>query len=87
MPKQKTLLLHRDARGVLSVLFDPSGKNDGTLGPETVNMGKVEDKRISALLWLNYLAGDKVASKGARESVVDGVVGMAERPAGVQIGA
>lgn len=68
------------------MLFDPSGRNDGVLSEETLKMGTVTDPRVSALLWLNYLAGDKVASKEARESVVDGVVGMVKRPAGVQLG-
>ncbi|TGZ83985.1 hypothetical protein EX30DRAFT_303236 [Ascodesmis nigricans] len=84
--KKKTVILHRSAEGALSVLFDPSGRNDGVLSEETLKMGTVTDPRVSALLWLNYLAGDKVASKEARESVVDGVVGMVKRPAGVQLG-
>ncbi len=52
---------------------------DTDIGSE---IGRVQDERISRLIWLNYLAGDKVASEGARKSVVEGVMEMVERPVG-----
>lgn len=45
-------------------------------------MGGVNDERISRLVWMGYLAGGKVASEGARKSVVDGVMELVERPIG-----
>ena len=45
-------------------------------------MGGVQDERISRLVWMGYLAGAKVASEGARRSVVDGVMELVERPIG-----
>lgn len=45
-------------------------------------IGGVNDERISRLVWLGYLAGGKVASEGARRSVVDGVMELVERPIG-----
>lgn len=47
-----------------------------------VRMGTVADERISRLVWMGYLAGAKVASEGARRSVVDGVMELVERPIG-----
>lgn len=88
VPKKKTIFLKRDAEGALTVQFDPTGRNDGKVGgegpeKELQTLGTVKDKRVSAGLWMNYLAGKTVASEGARKSVVDGLVGMAERPADV----
>jgi hypothetical protein len=34
---------------------------------------------------LNYLAGKTVSSEGARQSVVDGVMGIVERPVGTVV--
>ncbi|KAL9579799.1 MAG: hypothetical protein Q9203_006552 [Teloschistes exilis] len=45
-------------------------------------VGGMKDERISRLVWLGYLAGGSVASSGARESVVDGVMEIVERPIG-----
>ncbi|KAL8664418.1 MAG: hypothetical protein Q9202_003108 [Teloschistes flavicans] len=45
-------------------------------------VGGMKDERISRLVWLGYLAGSSVASEGARESVVDGVMDIVERPIG-----
>jgi hypothetical protein len=45
-------------------------------------IGVVEDERVSRALWLNYLAGKKVASEPARQNVVQGIMGFVERPVG-----
>ncbi|KAG7142009.1 hypothetical protein HYQ46_007717 [Verticillium longisporum] len=64
----------RDDRGALDVLYD-----DGK-GRQPV--GRVEDERVSRLLWLNYLAGKKVASEVARKNIIEGVMEFVERPVG-----
>lgn len=76
MPKGGEMLLCRDGKGALSVLFD-QGAGEGR-----TELGTVEDERVSRLLWMNYLAGKKVASEGARQSVIDGVMEFVERPIG-----
>ncbi|EXF81927.1 chalcone-flavanone isomerase [Colletotrichum fioriniae PJ7] len=74
--KNKELLLCRDEKGQLEVVFD-----DGrSMGRQSV--GRVQDERVSRLLWLNWLAGSKVASPPARESIIDGVMEFVERPVG-----
>lgn len=75
VPKNGEVLLCRDGKGALSVLFDQGGEG-------RVELGTVQDERVSRLLWLNYLAGKKVASEGARQSVIDGVMEFVERPIG-----
>ncbi|KAF4121939.1 Chalcone-flavanone isomerase [Geosmithia morbida] len=78
VPKAKELILCRDQAGKLSVMYNDQGVK--TLRKDI--MGAVDDERISRLLWLNYLAGAKVASEGARQSIVDGVLEFVERPVG-----
>ncbi|KAI9812186.1 MAG: Altered inheritance of mitochondria protein 18 mitochondrial [Pycnora praestabilis] len=78
VPKAKTLLLTRDQKGALGVLYDDN--SEGKEGP--VRMGGVGDERISKCIWLGYLAGKNVSSEGARKSVVDGVMEFVERPVG-----
>jgi hypothetical protein len=75
VPKQKELLLSRDRNGKLVVWYD-----DGRRIPQ--RLGEVQDERISRAVWLNYLAGKTVASEGARQSIVDGVMEFVERPVG-----
>lgn len=86
VPKQKTLLLVRDADGRLQCFYDSSGRNDGKVGgdgeKEVYELGKVEDERLSTVLWLCYLAGPKVASEPARKSVIEGLMELVERPIG-----
>lgn len=79
VPKGQTLLLLRGARGELDALFEPD-----TARPARW-LGRVSDERISRLVWLNYLAGKNVSSEGARKSVVDGVMGIVERPVGTVV--
>jgi hypothetical protein len=47
-----------------------------------VHLGGIEKSWVSSSIWLGYLAGDKVASEGARRSVVDGMMELVERPIG-----
>lgn len=87
VPKQKTLLLLRDADGSLQCFYDGSGRNDGKIGGkgekgEVQLLGKVDDKRLSTALWLCYLAGAKVASEPARKSVIEGLMELVQRPIG-----
>ncbi|PKX94663.1 Six-hairpin glycosidase [Aspergillus novofumigatus IBT 16806] len=79
VPKGQTLLLVRNARGELNALFHPDPAKPMRF------LGRVADERISRLVWLNYLAGKTVSSEGARQSVVDGVMGIVERPVGTVV--
>lgn len=79
VPKGQTLLLVRNAQGQLDALFHPEAKKPARF------LGRVQDERISRLVWLNYLAGKNVSSEGARQSVVDGVMGIVERPVGTVV--
>lgn len=78
-PKGSILILQRDTDGALNVLYQSkpeSKKSDlGTLG-------SVKDERVARLIWLGYLAGEKVSSKSARDGVVDGCIAFAARPIG-----
>lgn len=78
VPKQKEMLLCRDQVGQLSVMYD----DQKSKGPQKEVMGVVSDERISRLLWLNYLAGNKVASEAARQNIITGVMEFVERPVG-----
>ncbi|KAI1080747.1 chalcone isomerase [Whalleya microplaca] len=75
VPKKKEMLLCRDADGTLTITFD-----DGKTGMGTI--GRVREERLSRLLWLNYLAGSKVASEPARANIVEGIMEFVERPVG-----
>jgi hypothetical protein len=76
VPKKKELILSRDGPGKMVILY-----SDGKAEQKQV-LGEVTDERVSQLLWLNYLAGKKVASEPARQSVIDGVMEFVERPVG-----
>lgn len=75
-PKGSVVLLTRDEKGKLGVLFQEKETQ------RMVNMGEVGDERIARLVWLGYLGGKNVSSEGARKGVVDGVMGLVERPVG-----
>ncbi|KAL4787680.1 chalcone-flavanone isomerase-domain-containing protein [Aspergillus varians] len=79
VPKGQTLLLLRNAHGELDALFQPEDTKPFRF------MGRVPDERIGRLVWLNYLAGKTVSSDEARKSVVDGVMGIVERPVGTLV--
>lgn len=79
IPKGQVLLLLRDQKGTLDALFQRDPK-------EPIQwLGRVADERVSRCVWLNYLAGKQVASEPARQSIVDGVMGIVERPVGTVI--
>jgi hypothetical protein len=80
-PKGSVMILARDTTGDLDVWFQ--AKPDGA-GPEKAvqKLGTVTDERISRLIWLGYLGGEKVSSEAARKGVVEGCVGFASRPIG-----
>lgn len=75
VPKKREMLLVRDKEGRLTITFD-----DGKAGMGTI--GRVSEERVSRLLWLNYLAGSKVASEPARKNIVEGIMEFVERPVG-----
>jgi hypothetical protein len=74
VPKSQEMLLCRDAAGRLTVTYN-DGHGMGTIG-------RVEDERVSRLLWLNWLAGKNVASPPALENIVEGIMEFVERPVG-----
>ncbi|KAL2195180.1 chalcone-flavanone isomerase-domain-containing protein [Corynascus similis CBS 632.67] len=84
VPKRKELLLVRDETGRLSIAYDggaASKKKEGRPAGRQL-IGVVEDERVSRALWLNYLAGKKVASEPARQNIVEGIMEFVERPVG-----
>lgn len=90
-PKGSTVVLMRDERGALGVVYEAevktaAVKKEGAGGvelrPAREDMGGIKDERISRLVWLGYLGGKTVSSEGARKSIVDGVMELVERPIG-----
>ncbi|KAK3297119.1 chalcone-flavanone isomerase-domain-containing protein [Chaetomium fimeti] len=82
VPKRKELLLVRDETGRMSIAYDGgANKKEGRPAGRQL-IGVVEDERVSRALWLNYLAGKKVASEPARKSIVEGLMEFVERPIG-----
>jgi len=65
--------------GELSAWVEKS-RDGRSLGWE--HLGALSDERVGRLVWLNYLAGAKVASEPARRSIVDGVLDLVGRPIG-----
>lgn len=79
VPKGQTLFLLRNAHGALDALFQPTPEKPIQW------MGRVADERVSRLVWLNYLAGKKVSSEGARQNIVEGLMTVVERPVGTLV--
>ena len=75
-PKAREMLLCRDAAGALTVTFEKAPNGQRAV------LGRIPDERVSRLLWLNYLAGAKVASEPARKNIVEGIMEFVERPIG-----
>jgi hypothetical protein len=81
--KGSVILLTRDSQGALGALYQPLiSTNKGEKLGEVVRLGEVKDERVSRLVWLLYLAGQNVSSEPARQSVVEGCIGIVERPVG-----
>ncbi|QSZ35024.1 hypothetical protein DSL72_007886 [Monilinia vaccinii-corymbosi] len=80
VPKGREMLLARDGEGKLSVWYE-DGKA-GEEGRERQKLGEVSDERISRSIWLGYLAGAQVSSEEARRNIIEGIMGLAERPVG-----
>lgn len=78
-PKGSILLMCRDDAGALDMLYQakPDGAKSGL-----EKLGSVPDERISRLIWLGYLGGEKVSSEAARKGVVEGCAEFAGRPIG-----
>lgn len=81
-PKGSILLMCRDSDGALDVLFQPKPEGDKGSEKPIEKLGSVSDERIGRLIWLNYLAGEKVSSEATRKGIVEGCVGFAGRPVG-----
>ena len=88
--KGKILLLGREADGALRAWVEEEASSSAGVDRATPSMkgekmtllGGLKDERISRLVWMGYLAGDKIASEEARESVVRGIMEIVERPIG-----
>lgn len=87
--KGKVLMMRRGAEGELGVWVEDdvpdvttSKEKQGTKTGQMSYLGGLQDERISRLVWLGYLAGQNVASEGARKSVVEGVMEIVGRPIG-----
>ncbi|KAF2198284.1 hypothetical protein GQ43DRAFT_443494 [Delitschia confertaspora ATCC 74209] len=83
-PKGSVITLTRDRDGTFGALYQSLTKfKDGKekLG-DIVKMGEVKDERVSRLVWLLYLGGKNVSSEDARKNIVEGCVGIVERPVG-----
>jgi hypothetical protein len=80
-PKGSVMILSRAVDGHLDAWFQPNPAGTGK-EKEVQHLGSVPDERIAKLIWLGYLAGQKVSSEAARAGVADGCVNFASRPIG-----
>ena len=88
--KGRVMLLGRGTTGDLRAWVEEgaatAGQGEQNLhvlkGDRLSLLGRVEDERVSRLVWMGYLAGKRVASEPARASVIDGVLEVVERPYG-----
>jgi hypothetical protein len=82
-PKGSVIILTRNKQGTLGALYQPVVQKDAKekMGKPTW-LGKVDDERVSRLVWLLYLGGQNVSSEPARQSIVDGCIHITERPVG-----
>lgn len=82
-PKGSVIIMTRDRQGSLGIMYQPIVKtNKGEKMGEASKMGEVKDERVSRLIWLLYLGGQNVSSEDARKNIVDGCIGIVERPVG-----
>ncbi|KAK8062793.1 Chalcone-flavanone isomerase [Apiospora hydei] len=86
VPKAGELIMARDERGRLTVVFDDSKKGNTKEAVQQqhkrTTIGRVDDERVSRALWMHYLAGKAVASEPARANIVEGILEFVERPVG-----
>ncbi|KAI4599521.1 Altered inheritance of mitochondria protein 18 mitochondrial [Pestalotiopsis sp. 9143b] len=84
LPAKGELIMVRDERGALTIMYDDGKQQKQKTENEKVlgTIGRVLDERVSRALWLNYLAGKAVASEPARKNIVDGIMEFVERPIG-----
>jgi hypothetical protein len=82
-PKGSVIVLTRSKQGALAAMYQPVVQMDNKekMG-RFAWLGEVKDPRVSKLVWLMYLAGQNVSSEPARKSIVDGCIGLVERPVG-----
>lgn len=80
-PKGSVMILTRGRMGEMDVWFQPKPTATGS-DSQMSKLGSVLDERISRLIWLGYLGGDKVSSEPARKGVAQGCVNFAGRPIG-----
>ncbi|KAL6703828.1 Altered inheritance of mitochondria protein 18 mitochondrial [Coniothyrium glycines] len=89
-PKGSVIVLTRNKAGALGALYQPLLKSDqqqqqqqqhDTMGKAT-RLGEVKDERVGRLVWLLYLGGQNVSSEPARQNIVEGCIGITERPVG-----
>lgn len=82
-PKGSVIILTRSKSGALGALYQPlvKGEQAEKMG-KSAWLGEVKDERVSRLVWLLYLAGGTVSSEDARKSIVNGCIGITERPVG-----
>ncbi|ORY01174.1 chalcone-flavanone isomerase-domain-containing protein [Clohesyomyces aquaticus] len=81
--KGSVILLTRNKEGVLGALYQPLLRTkEGEREGELVRLGEVRDQRVGKLVWLMYLGGKNVSSEDARRNIVEGCVGITERPVG-----
>ncbi|KAF4551072.1 Chalcone isomerase-like protein [Elsinoe fawcettii] len=75
--KGSVVTLARDEKGALDIYFE-----DPKAGAGQEKLGRAEDRRVSRLIWLGYLAGKNVSSEAARKGVAEGLLTLAARPVG-----
>ncbi|KAF2450019.1 hypothetical protein P171DRAFT_428127 [Karstenula rhodostoma CBS 690.94] len=81
--KGSVLTLTRGKNGEFGVWFQPTvNTKKGEKMGENTKLGSVQDERVSKLVWQVYLSGQNVSSEAARKSIVDGCIGITERPVG-----
>lgn len=84
-PKGSIVLLRRGGDGALDAFYQAPIKESKSARPNLPPMeplGELRDERVSRLIWLGYLSGSSPSSEAARKSVVDGIMGLVERPMG-----
>lgn len=82
-PKGSVITLTRDKDGVFAATYQPlKATKTGEKPGQVVPMGEVRDERVGRLVWQMYLAGKNVSSEDARKNIVEGIIGLVERPVG-----